>query len=179
MLGRICGLLWRALLVLWIVAAVAVGVQARRAPERPLLGHLVLVVLSGSMAPTFRAGDLIVDRAVTPAAAARLRPGQVITYRLRGGLLVTHRIVAVREGPSYQTRGDANATPDPLPVRPGQVVGVYGWRVPYAGRLVLFVHRPLGAVGLLALPVAVLVGAQVWRLTAAVQDRVLPALTRR
>jgi signal peptidase len=154
-----------------IAGAWGVALFGARAPNGVprVVGHVALVALSGSMAPVFRAGDLIVDRVVTPREADDLRAGQIITYRLAGnGELVTHRIVDVLSGPGgprYRTQGDANNTPDPVPVIPAQVVGLYGWRIPCAGRVIAWIRRPLGVVLVLALPAATLAGTEVWRAT--------------
>ncbi len=164
---------WTVVCVVVIGGAVALTITARRSASGvpQFADHFLLVALSGSMTPVFRAGDLLVDRRVTAAAAARLRPGQIVTYRLPGPedppLLVTHRIVATFPAVGsasrlYRTRGDANPVPDPSLVSPSQIVGVYVGRIPWAGRLVAFVRRPLGVTLIIAAPAAYLAGDAVW-----------------
>lgn len=75
-----------------------------------LLGFRVYVVQTGSMAPDYPPGSVVVDR-VTPAMD--LAPGDVITFRYSGigGQLVTHRIVSMYGAGDrlhVVTRGDAN-----------------------------------------------------------------------
>ncbi len=164
---------WTVLCVAVIGGALAVAIRGRGAPDRvpQLAGHFLLIALSGSMAPVFRPGDLLVDRSLTAAEAARLRPGEIVTYRLPGAsdppVLVTHRIVAILSatgsgGRMYRTRGDANSAPDPAPVLPSQIVGRYVGRIPRAGRLVAWMRRPLGVALTLAAPAAYLAGDAVW-----------------
>ena len=99
--------------------------------------HPVMTVLSDSMTPTFRAGDLVVEDPVVHTA--RLAVGDVITFRTGHGQdLVTHRIVQVNgsaehRNVTYRTQGDANNASDITPVSPERVVGVYSWRIPYGG----------------------------------------------
>lgn len=99
-------------------------------------GRPVLTVLSGSMTPTFRPGDLVIDHAVSPDRAQHLTVGTIITYRPQRGALVTHRIIDVRtagSGVTYRTQGDANNVADAAPVTPAQVVGTYSSHLRYAG----------------------------------------------
>jgi signal peptidase I len=121
---------------LLVVVAVLARSDARGVTR--VQGHPVLTVLSGSMTPTFRPGDLVIDAPVTASTASRLAVGDVITFRLsHSGALVTHRIIRVLTTPNgsvtYQTQGDANNIADSDPIAPSQVVGTYSKRIPYAG----------------------------------------------
>jgi signal peptidase len=100
-------------------AALAVtAVIAVLALAPALLGLQRYVIVSGSMTGTYDRGSLVLDD-VVPVQS--LRKGDVITYRppRATGIdhLVTHRIYAVERdklgGLVFQTKGDANATPDP------------------------------------------------------------------
>jgi len=75
-----------------------------------------------SMHPTIRHDDLIT---VVPTAPRKLKRGDIILYRFRGGF-IAHRIVDIEErngfGLSFILRGDASTTCD-LPVEPEQVLG--------------------------------------------------------
>nr|WP_286189677.1 signal peptidase I [Sanguibacter hominis] len=74
-------------------------------------------VTSGSMEPSFGAGDLLISR---PISAADLAVGDVVTVQASDGYLVTHRVQEIADGADASSRavilkGDANATPDPTP----------------------------------------------------------------
>jgi signal peptidase len=157
---RITRALGTALVVLICMCAaslIALAILARTDPAgvSRVAGHPVLTVLSNSMVPTFRAGDLLVDRA-PEGPATRLRVGDVITFKATGQshALITHRIVAVEPNPatgvSFRTQGDANNAPDAEPVSPGQVVGVYTNRIPYAGYALQATHSRAGLFLLIA-----------------------------
>ena len=77
-------------------------------------GDRLYVVMSDSMSPALRAGDAVLVR---PVRSDQLRPGMVVTFRAGGtGAVTTHRITELRtvDGSRYvQTKGDANAHPDP------------------------------------------------------------------
>lgn len=137
-------------------------------------GYFVASVLSGSMTPHIDTGDVVVDRLLGPTQAEGLRVGQIVTYRLPQmyngkPMLITHRIVGVvtvrsnatgKTSRLYQTKGDANNAPDAALVSPSQVVGVFSFRLPYAGYLSSFVHRPLGFGILIGIPALYLIGEQ-------------------
>ena len=114
-------------------------------------------VMSGSMEPTIHVGSLVV---LGPVDSADLRVGDVITFDPPGygSELVTHRIVAVAQGPDgpvFQTKGDANATPDAWQIQGGGRGYRVLFSVPYLGwvtgvmlgKLVLLVVLTLIAAG--------------------------------
>lgn len=159
-----------ALLVLILAGTITTGILMRRSSDgvATLLGHPVLVVLSGSMVPTFRTGDLVIDDPITRKAATELRVGQIITFRVSdfpsGTILVTHRIFRVlKAAPSskaassrvtYMTKGDANNAPDSWTVAPSQILGMYQARIPDGGYVLRFLESGLGFASALVLAVA-------------------------
>lgn len=123
------------LLLIFGVSAAVVAVLSRE-PDGQSLS--LLTVTSGSMVPAFHAGDAIVVRRADEKTRRALRPGAVITFRADGtGKLVTHRIVSVVGHPDgrveYVTKGDANRDNDLVPVEGNEVVGTFGFLVPYGG----------------------------------------------
>ncbi|HLS25636.1 MAG TPA: signal peptidase I [Beutenbergiaceae bacterium] len=124
------------LLIAALLLALAVAVIPR------LMGGAGLTVLSGSMEPTYSAGDMVV---AVPQETYRI--GDVVTFQPTSGdpTLITHRIVGVRagsEGTEYITRGDANGADDP-PIVAEQVMGRVLYHVPAVGHLAAAVgsHR--------------------------------------
>lgn len=144
------------------VAAVAVVVAAAThfSPQGQyrVFGHPVMIVLSGSMAPAIRTGDLIADDPVTTAQAQHLRVGQIVTVRESSGskVAITHRIVGVtaKDGSiAYITKGDANDAPDATLRSPNDVVGVFSHTLRRGGYVLNALHKPLTLGLLLASPV--------------------------
>lgn len=74
-----------------------------------VFGYKPYIVLSDSMTPTFARGDCVFVKKQNA-----YKVGDIITYTTDGGkTYVTHRVVAVNESNnSYQTKGDANNSPD-------------------------------------------------------------------
>jgi len=163
------------LLVLLVIASAGLAITARRSRDAmpTILGRKVLTVLSGSMAPTIHTGDVIIVQPLAPDEA--IQEGEIVTFRSReaNSLLITHRVVGtVRVGgqpTAYVTRGDANDSPDTVPLLPEQVIGHYQWRLPYFGYVVTFLHKPLGIILAVVLPGVIVLGLeirQLWRLLA-------------
>ncbi|MEY9953721.1 signal peptidase I [Leifsonia sp. EB34] len=124
--------------ILGAVAIVTVAVCA-------VFGLRPVVVISGSMEPTLPVGSLVFYRTVPAADVVK---GDIVTVpRQDGGTgLITHRVKEVTTKGDVTTlrlKGDANATPDPLPYvvsSVGSFVGV----IPVAGTIALAARTPLG-----------------------------------
>jgi len=102
-----------------------------------ITGAKPVVVLSGSMRPTFEVGTIIYYKAVPQE---ELKVDDIITYQL-GDELVTHRIKRVENG-DYITKGDANDIEDGKPVPYSAVQGrVGGLAIPILGYGVTFINN--------------------------------------
>lgn len=170
--GAILGTAAAAALVLVFIGALFLAVLTRQSPKGvpAALGQRGFIVLSGSMSPTFNAGDLILVRAISLRQAEHLRRGQVVSFEISspasGAFVITHRIYRVsrqlnaktqRYTTVYETKGDANPVPDHNRILPGQVVGVYEGRVPDAGYVLQALHQPVVFVPVISVPFALLI----------------------
>ncbi len=118
-----------------------------------LAGYRPVVVLSGSMEPTYRVGSIVYYK---QASFEEIQVGDPVTFRAGENSLVTHRVVQKLEvSREFVTQGDANNAEDPAPVAYSQVVGRTGRiSLPYMGFFVGFCRQPLIIgimVGILAL----------------------------
>jgi signal peptidase len=125
------------------------------------IGWRTTLVISGSMEPKIRTGDLVV-LAPMPLDTARngFLKGAVVQVDnpVHPGQLLLHRVVARDSEGSIITKGDANQSRDYAPVKPEHVRGVARLRVPLAGLPIMWLRRgekvPLGALGLTLLVLA-------------------------
>jgi signal peptidase I len=127
-----------------------------------------LVVLSGSMEPALRTGDVSVVSSIAPLDA---RPGDIVTFRDPDNAerLITHRVRAMHvhgDAVVFRTRGDANNVSERWRVPASGEIGrvVYsipklGWVLAYARTKGLFVLMLGGALALLL----VVELASIWR----------------
>ena len=106
-------------------------------------GYRPVVVLSGSMEPTYHVGSIIYYK---EASFEQIAQGDPITFHAEeGGTLITHRVVEKSEiNREFVTKGDANKTVDPNPVSYGNVAGKTSkLTIPYAGYLITIGRKPI------------------------------------
>ena len=125
-----------ALLVLAVLGVVTAGYELHAR------GYRIYVIHTGSMTPTYRPGDVVIDR----APQRHYRPGEVITFLHSDDAsdVVTHRITEITATGLIHTKGDANATADVWEIRPDQVQGTTVAGVARVGFLLVFLKQPTG-----------------------------------
>lgn len=135
MLKKICDILSAVLILVLVILALALI-----APR--FLGYQTLAVLSGSMEPNIGVGALVYAKDTDPA---ELEISDVITYRLSGSTLVTHRVVEIHEDEKEViTKGDANDVNDAAPVSYEQIIGRVDFHIPLLGYISIYIKTPLG-----------------------------------
>jgi signal peptidase I len=109
-----------------------------------VMGWIPTTVLSDSMAPLIRAGDVVVSQ---PVESTALRPGQILLADDpdHQGRLRLHRFTDVTAEGALVTKGDANLTPDSTTISPSTVRGVGFVRVPFVGLPIVWLHDHRGA----------------------------------
>jgi signal peptidase I len=146
-------------LVAYVVTVLGLAAMVQLLPN---IGHGLFAVRSDSMAPDLRAGDLLMVDRVSPD---EVRVGDVVTVTIGAGATVTHRIVAVvptDNGPMYTTKGDANATADPVAHRGDQLRGRLALALPMLGYLLAMLTMPSGIAALFSIGATLLTA--VWLL---------------
>lgn len=121
-----------------VIAAIVVYVTIA-API--ILGYRPVVVLSGSMEPTYPVGSIIYYH---KCDFEKLSVGDAITFQAEGSL-VTHRITTVNGlSRTVVTKGDNNLSEDPVPVEENEIVGkATSFAIPYAGYFVTYGKKPI------------------------------------
>ena len=143
-----------AALVLLVIVSLLTVILARVVP---MTGRSTFVVAGGSMAPAISVGSAVI---VDPVDPSLLAVGDVVS--LRSGTeraIFTHRIIRLvdREGVVWiETRGDANASPDPSISPATSVIGRVAVAVPVAGYLIALLSSLRGIVFVILLGVLLL-----------------------
>ncbi|WP_051208405.1 signal peptidase I [Propionicicella superfundia] len=136
-------LLWRLFGALgWVLSAAVVALVLLLVVIPRVNGGTTLTVMTGSMQPGLRPGDVVATRAVDPARACdQVKVGDLLSYLPLPDdpTLITHRVVGVGTGTdtaacTFLTKGDANSTADKL-VLPVQTRGVVMYSVPWVGNV--------------------------------------------
>ena len=140
-------------------ALVVMGALAASLAPR-LLGYSPVIVYGSSMADSVPVGSIAVTETVRPEDVSVgdvivFHPPTTLTNLSTNPLPLMHRVVSVREEEGqrvFQTKGDANPTPDPTEVALQGTGSRVVYTVPYIGYLVNFAGTRLGWVLLLMLP---------------------------
>jgi signal peptidase len=130
-----------------------------------LAGWKLQAVETGSMDPALPTGSLAV---VVPTRPETVEVGDVIAYREPAdGRRVLHRVIGVTTSHTgevfFETRGDANATPDPLLAPASAIQGRLAWHVPHLGRAATALRPPIGLLVLAGVPVLPLAVGEIYR----------------
>ena len=110
---------------------------------RNIFGYTILNVLTGSMEPSIKPGDIAIVKLTDQES---INIGDIITYRSDESL-VTHRVIDIQKESGttlFITQGDANNTIDEEPVSPNQLIGSYVFKIPKLGYLIDFIKTPFG-----------------------------------
>ena len=99
-------------------------------------GYSVLEIISGSMEPKFKIGDLIViDTKIT-----KFKEKDIVTFKDVNGEFVTHRIIEINED-EIITKGDNNNTIDEA-IEKEDIVGRYIYKLDGIGALMKSLRSP-------------------------------------
>jgi signal peptidase len=109
-----------------------------------LFGWTPTAVMSGSMEPTLKVGELVVAQplSLNEIRSGMIRPGHVILADnpMDKGALFTHRVMSIQPDGRFITKGDNNGTLDPEPLSPESVKGIERMKVPLVGFPIHAVH---------------------------------------
>jgi signal peptidase len=132
------------------------------------LGYRGFTVLSGSMTPTFRTGDVIVAEKIAPLD---VRIGDIVSFRSPDDpkKLLTHRVISMRAADgkvAFVTRGDANTGVERWTIADSGVLGHVKYKIPKIGYIANRAGSRFGRLLLLVVP-ALLLGVlelrRIWR----------------
>lgn len=128
----VCGLVGRAWL--WFLAA---SVAISLIPS--IFGWNSYVIITGSMEPGISAGDIVIS---SSGFTEDDLVGRVITFEdpAVDDHILTHRVTSIEEGGAVITKGDANPTPDSMPVPQDSITGLGRLLVQFVGLPVVWVN---------------------------------------
>lgn len=148
--------LWLGVLVI-LIALLIISKMNR---TEYILNFVPMKVLSGSMEPRIKVGDIVIAKKVDPLT---IKEGDVITYKMNNNTNVTHRVVEViRNGydPYFITKGDANNIEDSEQVSGENLVGKLIFTIPKLGYFINFAARPFGFIALFIIPGIILLSKE-------------------
>jgi signal peptidase len=123
-------------------------------------GYLPLIVLTDSMYPDIKSGDLIICHTED---AENIKIGDVIAFfdpAGNGTSVVTHQVIDIvtEDGVlKFQTKGIANNVADPSLVPAENLVGLYRSKISGAGNVAMFFQTTTGLIVCVVLPMILLI----------------------
>lgn len=129
-------------------------------------GYCPLIVLTGSMEPEIKSGDLIICKQID---SDQVKVNDIIAFfdpDSTGSAVLTHRVKEIineNGALSFRTMGDANNAEDKLPVPAEALVGEYKFRIPGAGNVAMFMQTTAGLVVCVVVPLILLVAWDIIR----------------
>ena len=158
-LGIILCVILVPLLIINIILIIQGAVNPDEVPG--IMGYKPMMVLTESMDPKIKSGDLIIIKEIDPTS---LKEGDIITFfdpAGNGHSTVTHRIETIIEDPEnglcFETKGDNNNTADRLYVEAEAVVGIYLFRIPVVANIAMFMQTVPGLIICIFVPLVAFV----------------------
>ncbi len=105
-------------------------------------GIKTYVIISGSMEPDFKIGDIVVAKNVEKE---QLNVGDIVSFR-QGQSIITHRITEIiknRGDIEYKTKGDNNNTEDSGTITHKSIEGKVVARIPGFGKISLILQKKI------------------------------------
>lgn len=148
-----------ASLIVFVIIVVAFLINNISNKNKNIFGFKSYIILSDSMKPSFKAGDLIIVRKVDTDV---LKVDDIISYSSRDprtfGDVITHRIISIDPiNNEFQTQGDNSETPDEYKVSGELILGRYVLMVPLVGYFLSFLQTTTGFVLLFIAPLSLLI----------------------
>ena len=132
------------ILIIIMIYNISLIIQSVVIPNRTpsFLGIKTYVIISGSMEPNIKIGDIV----ITEKVKENLEIGDIISYR-KGSSVITHRISQIIEKENgekvYKTKGDNNNTEDSEEITTENIEGKVVKKIPKIGKVTILLHNKL------------------------------------
>ena len=167
--GTIVGIVLCVILIPILIINVTLIIKSyANKDEVPKIGgYAPLIVMTGSMEPNIKIGDLIFVKQID---ANEIKVNDVIAFfdpDGNGTSVLTHRVTEIYEENGklfFRTWGDANNAGDRLAVSEDKLVGIYtNTRLAGLGSVAMFMQTTAGLVVCVVVPLVLLIGWDIFR----------------
>ena len=132
--------------------------------EMSFFNYRMFTVASGSMAPAYEVGDVLIARETPPE---KIKVGDSVTYFGKvgsfAGKVVTHEVTRIRKEDGkyvFHTKGKANLVEDP-PVYEDQIYGVIVWNPEILSFIYKVINTKYGLFIFVVLPIFYIIGSEI------------------
>ena len=127
--------------------------------------YRMFTVISESMAPKYKVGDILVSKEVNPS---KIKVGDVISYKGTSGSfqgkIITHQVTEINKNSSgkyvFHAKGLANIIEDPL-VYEEQLYGVVVYKTKILSLIYKIIATPVGFILFVLIPITVTIGTEI------------------
>jgi len=145
-LFKVLKVIFISILIVLLSLNIYIIVQSKLKPDEvpSIFKYKPFIVLSGSMEPDIKVGDLVIVKKTT---IDELNDNDIIAFRDAEGSVTTHRIIKTIELDNkkcFKTKGDNNNTEDDTSVCENQIEGKYQSKISKIGKFIMFIQDPLG-----------------------------------
>ena len=151
---KIIRIIFKTILAITLVSVVILATQTlinkNKIPS--IMGVEVLQVVSESMKGTLNINDVIIAKKIDVKS---LNVGDIIVFK-KDGAVITHRITNIvkrYDKLEFETKGDANNTPDKGTVKEENIEGKYICTIKYIGNILKFIKTPIGLTLVVTIPI--------------------------
>ena len=151
---KIIRIIFKTILAITLVSVVILATQTLINKDKipSIMGVKVLQVVSESMKGTLNINDVIIAKKVEVQS---LNVGDIIVFK-KDGAVITHRITNIvkrYDKLEFETKGDANNTPDKGTVKEENIEGKYICTIKYIGNILKFIKTPIGLTMVVTIPI--------------------------
>ena len=147
-------LFWVILIIVAIYSTFMIAQRLIWKDKTPIFfGYKNFIVLTGSMKPTLNEGDIVFVK-----ESKEIQKDDIIAFREENSV-ITHRVYEIyqEDGKDYYiTKGDANSGTDTQLLSSSDIEGKYVFKIPFVGRIILFLQKPVGIIVLFAILIVAL-----------------------
>ena len=142
-----------------ILCSLILSIQTLKDDGLPRIGNLIpMIITTDSMEPTINGGDLIF---IKNASSDDVEVGDVISFwdPSNPNVIVTHTLKEIyykNDDLLFKTKGDNNNDFDKTPVPSDNLIGIYSFKIPYVGRVGMFLQSTLGLFTCLLIPLTII-----------------------
>ena len=151
---KIIRIIFKTILAITLASVVILATQTLINKDKipSIMGVEVLQVVSESMKGTLNINDVIIAKKVDVKS---LNVGDIIVFK-KDGAVITHRITNIvkrYDKLEFETKGDANNTPDKGTVKEENIEGKYICTIKYIGNILKFIKTPIGLTLVVTIPI--------------------------
>lgn len=156
----------RVIIIVILAAFVLVVCMQRFSNNKlSLLNHRLFAVVTGSMEPKYKVGDVLISKDIDPS---KIKVGDTISYLGNNsnfyGKVITHEVISIEKDIDgklvFHTKGIANLVEDPV-VKEDQIFGIVVYKTIILSLVYKTVSSDIGFYLFIIVPIFYIIGSEI------------------